>query len=307
MLAPSPGEGGLSRPPLPAPLPTHLLVEGGGLREAPQQVVGVAQVAAGPALGRPVAQLLHQGQVPPGGQVRLSRGPPGAVQPPARGRPSQEPCSSGAPWCSPSSEPGSGLPLSPALVLRCSLFSGETAVPRGDSAQRPGPSPGHAVFKRHVWLSVPSLLCTAARDRDMGHTGGHGVAAAPGGGWAGGQGRGWAPRGAGGSGSGPLTRRTRRPCAECHARPGAGARGPAPRSRTAACPWRGTRSPCCTAPAPPRPAGGTGVGAPPATAPRSLRPWAAGGDVAPGRACAYCLSHCPGWTRAPKDEDLGGT
>lgn len=52
----------------PARPPAHLLVEGRGLHEAAQQVVGVAEVAAGPALGCPIAQLLHQGQVPPGGR-----------------------------------------------------------------------------------------------------------------------------------------------------------------------------------------------------------------------------------------------
>lgn len=64
--------------------PTYLLVEGCGFCEAPQQVVGVAQVAIGPALGCPVAQLLHQGQVPPGGRVSLSCVPPS--DPPTQAR-----------------------------------------------------------------------------------------------------------------------------------------------------------------------------------------------------------------------------
>lgn len=52
----------------------------------------------------------------------------------------------------------------------------------------------------------------------------------------------------------PLTRRRRRPCAVSRARQEAGARGPGRRCSTAACPWRGTRCPCCTVLSPPRPA-----------------------------------------------------
>lgn len=44
----------------------HLLVEARGLCEVAQEVVGVAQVAVGPALRCSVSQLLHQAQVPPG-------------------------------------------------------------------------------------------------------------------------------------------------------------------------------------------------------------------------------------------------
>lgn len=60
------------------------------------------------------------------------------------------------------------------------------------------------------------------------------------------------------AGPAPLTHRTRRPCTGSLGHPAAGARGPAwhsRRSRTAACPWRGTRSRCCRGPSPPRPAG----------------------------------------------------
>lgn len=66
--------------------PAHLLVEGRGFCEAAQQVVGVPQVAIGPALGRPVTQLLHQGQVPPGGPVRVSRIPASNAPPPAQAK-----------------------------------------------------------------------------------------------------------------------------------------------------------------------------------------------------------------------------
>lgn len=91
----------------------------------------------------------------------------------------------------------------------------------------------------------------------------------------------------------PLTHRTRRLCAVARARRAAGARGPARRSTTAACPWHGTRCRCCTAPWPPRPEGGTEVGGPSA-------------DPAPEEPLALGPSPCCPRGKDPEGPKKGG-
>lgn len=59
---------------------SYLLVEGDGLAEVAQQVLGVAKVSISTALSSSVPQLLHQGQVPPErnqGRTSVSHGPAG--------------------------------------------------------------------------------------------------------------------------------------------------------------------------------------------------------------------------------------
>lgn len=59
---------------------SYLLVEGYGLTEVAQQVLGVAEVAVSTALSSSVPQLLHQGQVPPErnqGRTSMSHSPAG--------------------------------------------------------------------------------------------------------------------------------------------------------------------------------------------------------------------------------------